>query len=126
MCVATYIVTNTTLPCKAKCSVFIYSLLVQIMYIIVNKVMFNVVEIISPYIKNNINRINTTSLSHNKSLCSKVATLTSAFLLISYVKYYTISLFLFQANITFFYYKIYFVTFLYIIINFLVTYKLNN
>ena len=49
------------------------------MYITVNKAMFMVNENIKLYIKNNINLINTTSLSHSKSLCSKVATLTSAF-----------------------------------------------
>ena len=42
-----YVVTNATLPSKAKCSVFIYSLLVQIMYITVKRGMFIVVEIIN-------------------------------------------------------------------------------
>ena len=61
--------TNTTLPSKAKCSVFIYSLLVQIMYITVNKATFIVAEIINPMIKNSKNStINTTSLSHSKRL----------------------------------------------------------
>ena len=40
-------------------------LLVQIMYIIVNKVTFTVRENPKAYIKNNINPINTTSLSHS-------------------------------------------------------------
>ena len=53
---------------KAKCSVFIYSLLVHIMYIIVNKATFIATEIINPIIRNSKNStINTTSLSHSKN-----------------------------------------------------------
>lgn len=64
---------NTTLPYpKAKCSVFIYSLFVQIMYITVNKVMFIVIEIINPMIRNCKRfTINTTSLSHSKNYVVK-------------------------------------------------------
>ena len=51
------------------------------MYKIVNKAMFIVVDTNKAYIKNNIKLINTTSLSHSKTLCSKVATHTSAFCL---------------------------------------------
>ena len=59
---------NTTLPGKAKCSVFIYSLLVQIMYITVNKATFIVIDVINPIIKNSRKfTINTTSLSHSKN-----------------------------------------------------------
>jgi len=58
---------NTTLPAKAKCSVFIYSLFVDLMYISANKVTFIVKEIITPIIRNSkIFTINTTSLSDNK------------------------------------------------------------
>ena len=68
MCVTTYYCLNTTLPSKAKCSVFIYSLLVHIMYIIVNKATFIVTEIINPMIRNSKkSTINTTSLSHSKN-----------------------------------------------------------
>ena len=99
------IMINTTLPSKAKCSVFIYSLFVHTMYITVNKAIFIVKEIINPKIKNNIkSTINTTSFSHSKLLCSKVATLTSAFLFISYAKYYITFFYDFQANITKFYF----------------------
>ena len=72
MCVVTYIITNTTLPSKAKCSVFIYSLFAKIMYITANKVMFIVTEVIKPIIRNSKNStINTTSLSHSKSYVVK-------------------------------------------------------
>ena len=69
MCVATInIMKNTTLPVKAKCSVFIYSLLVQIMYITVNKATFIVIDVINPIIKNSRKfTINTTSLSHSEN-----------------------------------------------------------
>ena len=66
-----------TLHClsKAKCSVFYYSLFVHIMYMTGNKATFIVIEIINPIIRNSKNStINTTSLSHSKRLCSKVAT----------------------------------------------------
>lgn len=57
---------DTTLPSKAKCSVFIYSLFVQSMYITVNKATFIVIDIINPIIRNSKNStINTTSLSHS-------------------------------------------------------------
>ena len=59
---------SKTLHCrtKAKCSVFIYSLFVHIMYITVNKATFIVIEIINPIIRNSKNStINTTSLSHS-------------------------------------------------------------
>ena len=62
---------SKTLHCstKAKCSVFIYSLLVQIMYITVNKATFIVIENITPIIRNNKNcTIKTTLLSHNWKL----------------------------------------------------------
>ena len=72
MCVATInIMKNTTLPVKAKCSVFIYSLLVQIMYITVNKATFMVNDTIKAITKNNIKLINTTSLSDSKSYLVK-------------------------------------------------------
>ena len=58
---------NTLLGQKQMCCCFIYSLFVQIMYIIVNKVTFIVRENPNVYIKNNINSINTTSLSHSKN-----------------------------------------------------------
>lgn len=74
---------------KAKCSVFIYSLFVQIMYITVNKVMFIVIEIINPMIRNCKRfTINTTSLSH-----SKVAThicLLSLFPIFNTIQYFFI------------------------------------
>ena len=66
-CVVTYIYVKT-LHCrpKAKCSVFIYSLFVQSMYITVNKATFIVIDIINPIIRNSKNStINTTSLSHS-------------------------------------------------------------
>jgi hypothetical protein len=56
---------DTTLPSKAKCSVFIYSLFVQSMYITVNKATFTVSDKPKAYIKNSIKSINTTSLSHS-------------------------------------------------------------
>ena len=73
------VVINTTLPSKAKCSVFLYSLFVHFMYKIDNKATFIVTEIINPsirnivrenpntYIKYNIQTINTTSLSHSRN-----------------------------------------------------------
>lgn len=64
-CGATYIVNNTLLGQKQMCC-FIYSLFVQIMYIIVNKATFMVIEIINPTSRNaKIYNINTTSLSHS-------------------------------------------------------------
>ena len=62
------LVVTTHLLAKAKMCCFIYSLFVQIMYIIVNKATFIVRENPNAYIKNNINPINTTSLSHSKKL----------------------------------------------------------
>lgn len=44
------------------------------MYIIINKATFMVNEDINIYIKNNINLINTTSLSDSKAIKIKVAT----------------------------------------------------
>ena len=65
------IVITTHYSVKSKCVVFIYSLLVQIMYIIVNKATFIIREKPKAYIKNNINPINTTSLSHSKGYVVK-------------------------------------------------------
>ena len=72
MCVTTNSC-NKTLHCLPKHNVvlFIYSLFVQIMYIIVNKATFIVRENPNAYIKNNINPINTTSLSHSKNYVVK-------------------------------------------------------
>ena len=65
-CVLPIYLINTTLPSKAKCSVFIYSLFVHIMYTTVNKAKFIVIEIINTIIRNSKNStINTTSLSHS-------------------------------------------------------------
>ena len=61
------LVVTTHLPVKAKMCCFIYSLLVQFMYIIANKATFIVRENPNTYIKNNINPINTTSLSHRQN-----------------------------------------------------------
>lgn len=63
------IVVTTHLPTKAKMCCFIYSLFIQIMYIIVNTATFIVMEIINPIIRNSKNStINTTSLSHSQKL----------------------------------------------------------
>ena len=63
------LVVTTHLLAKAKMCCFIYSLFVQIMYIIVNKVTFIVIEIINPMIRKSKNStINTTSLSHSQKL----------------------------------------------------------
>ena len=67
----TYYCNNNTLLRQKQMCCFIYSLLVQIMYIIVNKATFTVRENPKAYIKNNINPINTTSLSHSKSYVVK-------------------------------------------------------
>ncbi len=67
----TYYCNNNTLLRQKQMCCFIYSLLVQIMYIIVNKVTFTVRENPKAYIKNNINPINTTSLSHSISYVVK-------------------------------------------------------
>ena len=61
------LVVTTHLLAKAKMCCFIYSLFVQIMYIIVNKATFTVRDNPNEYIKNNITSINTTSLSHSKN-----------------------------------------------------------
>ena len=61
----------THLPVKAQVCCFIYSLFVQIMQIIVNKVTFTVRDTPNEYIKNNITSINTTSLSHSKNYVVK-------------------------------------------------------
>lgn len=59
---ACYQYLSKTPHCLSKQNVvFFYSLLVSIMYIILNKAMFIVIDIPSPYIRNNINSINTTS-----------------------------------------------------------------
>ena len=61
-----YRVITTHLPTKALMCCFIYSLLVHIMYIIVNKATFKVIENINPMIRNVKNStINTTSLSYS-------------------------------------------------------------
>ena len=65
------LVVTTHLLAKAKMCCFIYSLFVQIMYIIVNKATFIVRENPNAYIRNNINPINTTSLSHSKNYVVK-------------------------------------------------------
>ena len=97
-----HIVVTTHLPTKAKMCCFIYSLFVQIMYIIVNKATFIVIEIINPIVRNSKNStINTTSLSHSPKLWSKVAT--HLLILISYVKNYTTYFAINQANIVKFY-----------------------
>ena len=56
---------NNTSAGQSKDVLFYYSLFVQFMYIIVNKATFIVRDIPNKYIKNNINSINTTSLSHS-------------------------------------------------------------
>ncbi len=61
------VVINTTLPSKAKCSVFLYSLFVHFMYKIDNKATFIVRENPNIYIKYNIQTINTTSLYHSRN-----------------------------------------------------------
>lgn len=66
----TYYCNNNTLLRQKQMCCFIYSLF-QIMYIIVNKATFTVRENPKAYIKNNINPINTTSLSHSKSYVVK-------------------------------------------------------
>ena len=79
---------------KAKCSVFIYSLFVQIMYITVNKVMFIVIEIINPMIRNCKRfTINTTSLSQRFTLLCTVANnicLLSLFPIFNTIQYFFI------------------------------------
>ena len=70
MVVATYCCNNTSAD-QSKDVLFIYSLFVQIMYIIDNKATFIVRDNPNAYIKNNINSINTTSLSHSKNYVVK-------------------------------------------------------
>ena len=83
----------THLPVKAKVCCFYYSLLVQIMYIIVNKATFIVRDNHHAYIKNNITPINTTSLSHSKNYVVKWQH-SHLLLFISYA--YTIQYYFFQ------------------------------
>ncbi len=62
---------SKTLHCLSKLNVvpLFYSLLVQSMYITVNKATFTVVEIINPIIRNSKKfTINTTSLSDSKAI----------------------------------------------------------
>ena len=74
----TYYCNNNTLLRQKQMCCFIYSLLVQIMYITVNKATFIVSENPNVYIKNNINPINTTSLSQSCTLLCRWQT-TSAY-----------------------------------------------
>ena len=69
MYVTTYKCNKHYIACPKQNVVFLfYSLLVQIMYIIVNKATFIVTEIINPSIRNSKkSTINTTSLSHSKN-----------------------------------------------------------
>ena len=63
--VATLVICNNTSAGQSKDVLFYYSLFVQFMYIIANKATFIARENPNAYIKNNINSINTTSLSHS-------------------------------------------------------------
>lgn len=62
-----HILVDNTSAGQSKDVLFYYSLLVQFMYIIANKATFIVRENPNTYIKNNINPINTTSLSHRQN-----------------------------------------------------------
>lgn len=65
MLAATYSCNNTSAD-QSKDVLFYLFLICPIMYITVNKATFTVRENPNAYIKNNINPINTTSLSHSK------------------------------------------------------------
>ena len=62
---------NNTSADQSKDVLFYYSLFIQIMYIIVNKATFIVIDIPNPYIKTSIKTINTTSLSHSNNYVVK-------------------------------------------------------
>ena len=65
--VATLVICNNPSAGQSKDVLFFYSLFIQLMYKIANKATFIVREIPNAYIKNNINSINTTSLSHSQN-----------------------------------------------------------